>query len=53
MKYINEYLEEVIYGNELTAIWTMILVAALWGCALGVTGVLAMQANRRKAKGQS
>lgn len=56
MDNIEEYIVHLVYGNEIAAIWVLISIAAIWGCLLGVTGVLAVQehlTNRRNGKDQS
>lgn len=53
---MDEYLLELISGNESATIWMLVAVAAAWGAVLGATGVLAVQefiANRQNEKDQS
>jgi len=53
---MDEYLSELLSGNEPATIWMLIAVSAAWGCILGATGILAVQeflANRRREKDQS
>ena len=52
---MDEYLLDILSGNEFATIWMLIAVAAAWGAILGATGVLAVQefiANRRSEKDQ-
>lgn len=55
MDYLQDYVGELVVGNETAALWSLIAIAALWGCLLGVTAVLAIQehaANRSSRKDQ-
>lgn len=55
MEYLRNYFSELVIGNEEVALWSLIAIAAFWGCLLGVTGVLAVQEyidNRRCRKDQ-
>lgn len=56
MSDIEDYFERLVYGNEENAIWVLIVAAAIWGCLLAITGLLAVQEyldNRRNAEDQS
>ena len=54
MELLADYILHLVNGYEATALWALLIFTALWGCLLGITGVLAVQnyqTDRRDGEG--